>query len=352
MAADTLPWSETPQGRLHVLEYIIGKRVKNLEYLRRVHNGGTMWMNCVWMTAEDVERHFDPAENRVAREHLLQWFTLGLSLAPLLALPNGWQFLCAVERLVDEWEYHFASGVERMIRGLRQPGGRGGDEQRAAGAAGAAAFGSGASAASVQRKVTGLVTYDYLTTPTVPIPLSYLEVVLSLASILTFAYRKFLDHDTTDTAGGLAKVIRIDKRFKHHFFGLLSRELERLSVTLLGREQRKLADLFASFTAPDGSRGGALVSLAPSQPAAAGDESDEDFVSVQSGEQHSPGSAGWRPAPSGSGAAAAPLGTAPSPQFSAAQGAPPSPVAACGAMQEGPLMSSFAGLSRQDVTGR
>eukprot|EP01065_Artemidia_motanka_P020514 TRINITY_DN24556_c0_g1_i2.p1 TRINITY_DN24556_c0_g1~~TRINITY_DN24556_c0_g1_i2.p1 ORF type:complete len:185 (+),score=53.12 TRINITY_DN24556_c0_g1_i2:467-1021(+) len=162
--------------------------------------------------------------------------------------------------------------------------------------------------------------YDYLQAPSVPMPLSYREVVLSLASTMMFTYRKFLDHDMVETLGCMNRVVRVDKRFEHHFFGLVSRQLEGLSCALLAKEQRKLAELFASFTAPDGSRGGALVSI-PTGPAEDSDEDLEGVRSVCSGD-----------------AVGQPQGDAPAVRRE------PSPSVSPVAAQGGPMFSSFAGM--------
>lgn len=46
-----------------------------------------------------------------------QWFHVGMSLAPLLQLDSGWQFIRACAQLMEEFEYHFSSvAMQGMVR--------------------------------------------------------------------------------------------------------------------------------------------------------------------------------------------------------------------------------------------
>jgi len=46
-----------------------------------------------------------------------QWFYVGVSIAPLLQLDSGWQFIRACAQLMEEYEYHFANvAVQGMVR--------------------------------------------------------------------------------------------------------------------------------------------------------------------------------------------------------------------------------------------
>lgn len=47
-------------SKAQLLEYIVKKRVDNLDYIRRVHEGKVFWLNCVKITPQDIEQYYHP----------------------------------------------------------------------------------------------------------------------------------------------------------------------------------------------------------------------------------------------------------------------------------------------------
>ena len=282
--------------RMATLEHVINKRVATLTYLKKVFgqslsdgdDKAVFWMNVVRLTRADLDAHFAGVD-ALGKDRLYNWFCLGLSLAGLLSLPNGLHFVGAVSTLISEWEYFSASGVERMLKDIRsgrrkkstfdgrdslqpppsvqqQPGGSAaeaasplcpdGDVPNPPASSGAAAApakppaspgneqpaasegGGGATAASTAH--SGGAVYRHLTLPSVPTALCYSETVLCLSDVLIFVYRKLLDNECASEAG-TKSVMDLDKKFKHHFFGLLSREVEKIAEQQVRMSQKALA---------------------------------------------------------------------------------------------------------------
>ena len=266
--------------RIQLLEHTVEKRIANLTYLRRFFDDGSsvMWMNVVRITRADLDTHF-ASNPSVTHDRLYGWFALGLSLAGLLSLQNGRQFVNVVSTLLNEWEYQTSSGVGRMLKDLKTKTAR----RRSVAEATADPPGLPASASFASNEVTaegtestptpghspsnhGGVTgkhtvHKYLCQPSVPTSLCYAETILCLCDVLLFIYRKFLDYDSED----LRKVIDIDKKLKHHFFGLLSRELEIVAEERLRRVQVSLGMRFEGLTSPEDRRKAGRGTVAPLQ---------------------------------------------------------------------------------------
>jgi hypothetical protein len=47
-------------SKAQLLEYVVKKRVDNLDYIRRVHEGKVFWLNCVKITPQDIEQYYHP----------------------------------------------------------------------------------------------------------------------------------------------------------------------------------------------------------------------------------------------------------------------------------------------------
>jgi hypothetical protein len=92
-------------------------------------------------------------------------------------------------------------------------------------------------------KVAGTVVYEFLRTPNIPCPLDYSQVVYSLCDILLLVYRKLMD----DTSVALSdSVLKLDGRFKHHFFGLISRDLNTLAMYIIKNKLSIVESLFTN----------------------------------------------------------------------------------------------------------
>eukprot|EP01060_Flectonema_neradi_P028674 TRINITY_DN3858_c0_g1_i1.p1 TRINITY_DN3858_c0_g1~~TRINITY_DN3858_c0_g1_i1.p1 ORF type:complete len:292 (+),score=46.39 TRINITY_DN3858_c0_g1_i1:590-1465(+) len=231
---------EQQSNRMSLLEHVIDKRVKNLEYLKKIVEGKDqiLWMNTIKFRNDEVAQHF--ADSKEINERLFQWFCLGLSLSGILHHPNGTAFVLVLCRLLDEWEHRFSSGVERIFKELR-------GKKASITPEDTTAHPGGESPVAFLHKLSGSHVYEYLTVPEIPIQLHNKEVILCLSTVLMFVYRKLLDNDCTEQSGCMVRIISLDKKFKHHFFGLISRELEKVAEGAMRRSQHMIFELFSSI---------------------------------------------------------------------------------------------------------
>jgi hypothetical protein len=76
---------------------------------------------------------------------------------------------------------------------------------------------------------SGKVSYEFLVEPFVPESLDYCRVVASLCVIVSQIYKKFLE-ESSAMVPVLKAIKAIDDKFKHFFFGLISRELNKIAL--------------------------------------------------------------------------------------------------------------------------
>jgi len=51
------------------------------------------------------------------QKRVFQWFSLGLSLAPLLSIENGPTFVRSLVQLIEEYDYHFV--MHPAVQGVK-----------------------------------------------------------------------------------------------------------------------------------------------------------------------------------------------------------------------------------------
>jgi hypothetical protein len=73
------------------------------------------------------------------------------------------------------------------------------------------------------------ISYEFLVEPFVPESVDYCRVVASLCVIVSQIYKKFLEENSAIVP--ILKAIKaIDDKFKHFFFGSISRELNKIAL--------------------------------------------------------------------------------------------------------------------------
>jgi hypothetical protein len=73
----------------------------------------THWLNTVKVRRELVEKELGPSK---LDQRARQYFILGTSLAMLFDITVVGDFLRALSRLLDEWEYYCEKGGKAMVR--------------------------------------------------------------------------------------------------------------------------------------------------------------------------------------------------------------------------------------------
>eukprot|EP00743_Colponemidia_sp_Colp-15_P004484 GILK01004835.1.p1 GENE.GILK01004835.1~~GILK01004835.1.p1 ORF type:complete len:272 (-),score=32.19 GILK01004835.1:127-942(-) len=215
------------------IEYVVLKRQKNFDYIRRVHEGRVHWLNVVLITQEDITKIHDP---NVLAKRAEQWFYLGVSLAKILDLPNGAYTVRAFSQLLEEYEYHFANtalhGFKFMMTKAQAP----------------PTFHDASSTDPVKPIIyrSGkTAVYEYLTTPNVPFRLDYFQVVFSLCDMLSLVYTKFMD--ATCAVPSISEaIIKIDAKVKHNLVSILSREITSLALSILKQQFGQMHSMFAA----------------------------------------------------------------------------------------------------------
>jgi len=272
------------------LAALVSMRKENIDYLRRVHQGGTFWLNCTLLTAADIQNY---ARTTVPRQRSLSFFYLALSLGKLLdASPTGVPLVRALTQLVEEWEYHMAGAAVQGVKYVTakssscvypqhsraphvqaeraeappQTGGAAGEllaalsglpepplaasaGARAARAdavptapapttAGAAAAAAAAAAADPALKMSpcihrfhNAVVYEFLLTPHMPLAsLDYVEVFTALCGELLRAFDALTKHpDCHAQPAAYEAVLRVDGRVKQHVIAVAAKELTEVS---------------------------------------------------------------------------------------------------------------------------
>ncbi|KAL0488758.1 hypothetical protein AKO1_003897 [Acrasis kona] len=219
-------------SKAQLLEYVVKKRVDNLDYIRRVHEGKAFWLNTVKITPQDIQQYYHP---QTLQKRVQQWFYMGVSIAPLLQLENGYLFVRSCAQLMEEYEYHFSNVAVQGMKILKALTVSANEEDEDANV--------NRPIKPVINKVGGTVVYEFLRTPNIPCVLDYCQVVFSLCDILTFVYRKLMDESSV--AHSLHEsIIKLDGRFKHHFFGLVSRDLNTLGMYIIKSRLCTVESLF------------------------------------------------------------------------------------------------------------
>lgn len=237
----TLPESKESDSTLtnEIIKKLVEKRIQHLNYIQKIHKGEVYWMNTCKISIDDMKEFFHEStlEKRVE-----QWFFLGISLAPLLQVSNGWWFLRALVQLLEEYEYHFSNLAVQGMKYLKAMTSTSVQQLSVV---------TGRSVKPSIQRVGRTVVYEFLRTPNVPCELDYCQVIFSLCDMLTIVYRKILaekqillDSLTINHLDIREIVQKIDSKFKHEFFGLISRDLNTLAMMKVKQQLNDLETIF------------------------------------------------------------------------------------------------------------
>ena len=90
------------------IQHLIEKRKLNFDYIKKLHQGGTYFLNSVLVSKEDV---YKVVSQKDVEHRARMFYYLGLSISALLDLPNGPSTVRAFSQLMEEWEYTFDSAT-------------------------------------------------------------------------------------------------------------------------------------------------------------------------------------------------------------------------------------------------
>jgi hypothetical protein len=185
------------------LEALVHQRISNFNYLRKIHEGGTFWLNIVLLTREDIEE----LVAHVPKQRVVMYYYLGVSIYSLLELKNGAATVRALSQLLEEFEYYGSGSAMqsmKMLLARNSPciypslvgpaeGGTGGAVS-GAGVFDEAATTSPTSSAAISKpvlsKFQNVVIYERLKTPHLAYELDFIEVLIALCEALAKIYDK------------------------------------------------------------------------------------------------------------------------------------------------------------------
>eukprot|EP00668_Euglena_longa_P031999 GGOE01041279.1.p1 GENE.GGOE01041279.1~~GGOE01041279.1.p1 ORF type:complete len:251 (+),score=77.01 GGOE01041279.1:87-839(+) len=224
---------DTNCSRLESVEFLVTKRLKAFEYTKGCLGGVMPWLDCVLLSPDDVRAYCHGSDGTVEKR-ARRWFYLGLSLAPLIDLPNGLPYLQALATLFEEWDYCFSTAVMQSWKWA------------------VAKVGSIVAGADTTRHPTaaadtvGARLPQHLLLPPLATRLDYFEVVHTLLDLLALVYLKFTD-ESSATPAAFGAVLHADRLFQDSVLDPLSRDLNAIARQVTTRQVRQLDGLFADL---------------------------------------------------------------------------------------------------------
>ena len=231
------------------LDYILPKRQRDFDYLKRVYTSRAHWLNVLKLNADDFDRTI-PSETSLRRAR--RWMGLGLSLGLLLDMNVPIIMARAAVQLFDEF-IHFnerapndtdtatstatdAVIADQLIHSYKRP---------IQAILNVAALNE--SVDNVRPNPTRLsnksVVYELFMPATLQLSsnVDYVATVVSLCDTLTLLYTKLMSHGLTDASQLSAMtsyVSRMDKKVRNAVILPLSAELDFVALNNMNRQWR------------------------------------------------------------------------------------------------------------------
>ncbi|GAM18014.1 hypothetical protein SAMD00019534_011890 [Acytostelium subglobosum LB1] len=227
---------ETLERKKSIVQ-IVDKRTNAIDYIRRIHEAAYYtnqkpihWMNVASIHRSDFEKSVE------IQKRLLGWFSLGLSLAPLISTDKGPAFVRALVQLMEEFDYHYELGS--AMQGVKVLLSKKGNTHTI--------VNENDHIKSKIVKTGNTVVYEFLKIFNVSMAkdLDYFHVVFSLLEILEQIYKKF-DKETCSSKYVYDAIIKVDSRLKHQIFGFLSKEIDKVAQQTI-KEQLEFTLLLSS----------------------------------------------------------------------------------------------------------
>lgn len=232
------------------VEHTVAKRSNNLKYLQKIFSVGSFdshtevfWMNIFRITPAVVET---VCRSSSLRRQVEGWWCLGVSLAQLQEYPAGPLYVRACLQLCEEYTFHHGSSLSQNMKSLRAVVA---DTLSAEDLLPVTS--SSISIKPRLLKSSGQVIYQHYVALRPPCLLDPVQVILSVAEMLLFTYRKMLDESSADPSLHDVIIHKLDRFYKHHFFGYLSRQLNKVCMAAMQTELRALFAIFNGSMAAD-----------------------------------------------------------------------------------------------------
>ncbi|CAH0479922.1 unnamed protein product [Peronospora belbahrii] len=238
----------TAQQKMKILEDLVQQRRSDWNYLKAIHEGSNYWLNIALIREQQVMSHV--GEKQSIRR-AAQYFYLGIGLGRLVGEVTHRELLamdCC--QLLEELEFYFSSstvqGMKMMLATsstLHEPV----DKENSQELSNDEPF------RPTMHKWNQRPVYRRLLTPSVPFPLDYREVLLSLCDILALVYSKLIeDSSASSNANVFQAIIRFDDRIKKLFIDPVKKEFLAVALQVMTEEIRLVRRSYACGT-PRGS---------------------------------------------------------------------------------------------------
>ncbi len=212
------------------LDYLVARRLKDFDYLKRSHEGSIHWLNSVRLSKSIILNGL-PADKLHKRTR--RWFVLGLSVSLLLELTSEYSIARSAAQLIEEYEHWITHEKERKsispVYSLKKPfsisqpqhGVRDNHEP----------------IKPALNKVKGAVVYEILQTPFTGIDesLDYNEIVYSLCDVFCLLYSKFSD-SAYHSPVLKESFIKFDKAIRKLVVGKICNDLTIIATQVLQKD--------------------------------------------------------------------------------------------------------------------
>jgi len=207
------------------LEYVVTKRQKNFDYIKRAHQGKVHWLNVIKLSKSQILKYYTPVK---LQKRVERWFILGLSVGKFLELSSGALAVRSLTLLLEEYEHYISHGkppkracpppvAEKQYQ-LSDP------------------------VKQTLLKMKRQVVYEYLQVPHMCMDegsLDYCEVVYSLCEVMEYLYKKFLD-GTCSPPHLHEAVLKCDKKVKTMIIGKMASDLTNIALPLMKIQLQEL----------------------------------------------------------------------------------------------------------------
>jgi hypothetical protein len=213
---------------------IISKRLMNLDYYKRLHQGSLFWLNAIRLSHDHIRRHYDE-ETLALRAK--QFFCLGMSIGNILRINDLSQALYATLLLFSEYEFHFhTAGPAQAIKLLYARDGTYFPQSLSA-------YNANEPANIQLSKFGKKVVLEFLKTPNNTENLDYFQVFYSLCESLTQLYEKFNNLDV-EHKHHYEEFLAFDNKIKHHIISKISNDMNDLAQSVLHDQLETMENLF------------------------------------------------------------------------------------------------------------
>ncbi|KAH7825494.1 uncharacterized protein MONOS_9463 [Monocercomonoides exilis] len=234
--------NEVTKQNYSLVEHIVTKRTALLSYIRRAHsNQGITWQNHIRLSPEELKASLSlPKITQLSKD----WFYLGYSLAPLLDISSGQQFLKSLSQFVFEYSYHTSNFAKQGLHALMAKEKK---EVETVPTTGIDIY-----KPTLYRTTYGIY-FEFLQTPPIPDYLDYQRIVCSLCTIMEQVYKKFLNEtwfrssSAPESSAFVEALKTVDAEFKHKFFGFLNKEITSLAVAQIKQSTASFSTYISSL---------------------------------------------------------------------------------------------------------